>query len=98
MGGAYLLRGDPHLSFCSYDEAQLRFGKGSKIEDNFYVRQDGTCSYFFSTQDIAELAERVGGLEVEECYEIKRQYANRRQQQARYRVWIHAKLVKKNKS
>jgi methyltransferase-like protein 6 len=84
----------PHLTPSSYDEAQLRFGKGSKIEENFYVRQDGTCSYFFSIADIAALALSVG-MEVEECFEIKRQYANRRQQQARYRVWLHAKLIKK---
>jgi hypothetical protein len=81
------------LTRNSFDEAQLRFGKGSKIEENFYVRQAGTCSYFFSTTDLASLA-LSAGLEVEECFEIKRQYANRRQRQARYRVWLHAKLIK----
>jgi methyltransferase-like protein 6 len=82
-----------HGSF-RYDEAQLRFKKGSKLDDNFYVRQDGTCSYFFSIDEVKELAEEAGFV-VEESHFILRQYANRQQRKARYRVWIHAKLVKK---
>ena len=31
-----------------YDHAQLRFGRGHKLEENFYVRQDGTRAYYFS--------------------------------------------------
>ena len=31
---------------------------------------------------------------VEECYAIRRQYANRKQKIARKRVWIHAKAIK----
>lgn len=87
-----------------YDEAQLRFGKGAKLSDNFYVRQDGTCSYFFSEDDLYRLARNAAGgnpeespkwkLEVNECYPILRQYANRKQKSARRRVWMHAKLTK----
>jgi hypothetical protein len=79
---------------CRYDEAQLRFKKGSKLRENFYVRQDGTCSYFFTTDELIQLATSVGFV-VEECEYILRQYANRKQHQARYRVWIHAKFVKR---
>ena len=31
-----------------YDHAMLRFGRGHKLSDNFYVRQDGTRAYYFS--------------------------------------------------
>jgi len=88
VGGRLLLR-----DYARYDEAQLRFAKGSKLGENFYVRQDGTCAYFFSEEELRALAE-TAGLQVEECYYIQRQYANRKQQKARYRVWLHAKFVK----
>ena len=56
---------------CRYDEAQLRFAKGSKLADNFYVRQDGTCAYFFTTEELQKLAANAG-LATEECYYIQR--------------------------
>jgi methyltransferase-like protein 6 len=77
-----------------YDEAQLRFKKGSKLDDSFYVRQDGTCSYFFTIEELGDMMKKVG-FEIEELEYIYRQYANRQQRKARYRVWIHGKFVKK---
>eukprot|EP01038_Epipyxis_sp_PR26KG_P012649 gene12649-16958_t len=87
-GGKILIR-----DYGRYDEAQLRFKKGSKLDDNFYVRQDGTCSYFFTLEEIDSLCVSAG-LRCEESYYIRRQYANRQQKKARFRVWIHAKYVK----
>ena len=80
-------------SNCRYDEAQLRFKKGSKLGDNFYVRQDGTCAYFFTLQELRQRCSAVG-LRAEEVEYVQRQYANRQQHKARYRVWVHAKFVK----
>ncbi|CAM9153748.1 unnamed protein product [Discosporangium mesarthrocarpum] len=120
-GGKILLR-----DYGRYDEAQLRFGPGSRLGDNSFVRQDGTTSYFFSLRDLKGLfcgrAEaRTGtegdrcnpnpnpsaagslldewwgegaGLEVEELYFVKRQYANRGQGVSRRRVWTHGKFRK----
>lgn len=31
-----------------HDHAMLRFSKGHKIEENFYVRQDGTRAFYFT--------------------------------------------------
>ena len=78
---------------CRYDEAQLRFKKGSKLGDNFYVRQDGTCAYFFDLDQLQAMCAQVG-LVQEEAHYVRRQYANRQQKVARHRVWIHAKFVK----
>lgn len=91
------------LSHCiRYDEAQLRFKKGSKLDDNFYVRQDGTCAYYFDISELETMckAGKEGGsgsayLEMEEGEYILRQYANRQQKVARHRVWIQAKFIKK---
>lgn len=91
-GGKLLIR-----DYARYDEAQLRFKKGSKLGDNFYVRQDGTCAYYFDQSELRSLCcgDGVGtGLREEESYLITRQYANRLQKKARYRVWVQGKYVK----
>ena len=48
VGGRLLMR-----DYGRYDEAQLRFKSSSKVDDNLYVRQDGTLTYYFSKEDIA---------------------------------------------
>ena len=55
-GGVLFIR-----DYGRYDEAQLRFKKGSKLDDHFYVRQDGTCAYYFDLEELVVLAESLKG-------------------------------------
>ncbi|KAI9991280.1 hypothetical protein PInf_018927 [Phytophthora infestans] len=72
-----------------YDQAQLRFRSGCKLQENFYVRQDNTRAYYFTTEEIADIFTEAGLVPVENEY-IRRQYANRLHNVVRFRVWVHA--------
>ncbi|XP_034477331.1 tRNA N(3)-methylcytidine methyltransferase METTL6 [Drosophila innubila] len=54
-GGLVLFR-----DYGLYDMAQLRFKPGHKIAENLYMRQDGTRSYYFAEQELAQLFSRNG--------------------------------------
>ncbi|XP_048413683.1 tRNA N(3)-methylcytidine methyltransferase METTL6 isoform X1 [Stegostoma tigrinum] len=49
-GGSVLFR-----DYGQYDHTMLRFKNGHKLGPNFYVRQDGTRSFFFSDEYMAQL-------------------------------------------
>lgn len=66
-GGLLLFR-----DYGIYDMAQLRFKPGHKIADNFYMRQDGTRSYFFSIEYFQSLMETNGFVECSNKYVCKR--------------------------
>ncbi|KAJ0405791.1 hypothetical protein P43SY_003641 [Pythium insidiosum] len=76
-----------------YDQAQLRFKPGHKLQDNFYVRQDNTRAYYFTIEEIERMMERAGLVRVENEY-IRRQYVNRQQNVVRFRVWVHSVFQK----
>lgn len=78
-----------------YDQAQLRFRPGCKLQDNFYVRQDNTRAYYFTTEEVEDIFTSAGLVVVENEY-IRRQYANRQQNVVRFRVWVHAIFEKRN--
>jgi methyltransferase-like protein 6 len=87
-GGKLLFR-----DYGLYDHAQLRFGPGSKLDENFYVRGDGTRAYFFTLEELETLFGNAGFRILENDY-ILRQDVNRKTGFARHRVWIHAKFIK----
>jgi methyltransferase-like protein 6 len=87
-GGIVLFR-----DYGLYDMAQLRFKAGNKIADNFYVRQDGTRSYFFSLAKTKELFESAG-FEVEQNNFIERRTINKKENVNVKRWFIQGKYRK----
>jgi len=78
-----------------YDEAQLRFKKGSKIQDNLYVRADGTMAYYFELNELKEACRQAGFAPVEgRCGYVRVQQTNRSQGKARHRVFVQAVFEK----
>lgn len=87
-GGTLLFR-----DYGLYDMAQIRFKPGNKIGDNFYVRQDGTRSYYFTTDELDELV-RKAGYEVTVNEFIHRKTINVKENVDKDRIFIQSKFKK----
>ncbi|XP_067094451.1 tRNA N(3)-methylcytidine methyltransferase METTL6 isoform X1 [Osmerus mordax] len=91
-GGIVLFR-----DYGLYDHAMLRFKAGNKLGQNFYVRQDGTRSYFFSNELLAELFEGVGFQTVANDY-VLRETVNKKEGLCVPRVFLQSKFRKLDQS
>ncbi|XP_045153616.1 tRNA N(3)-methylcytidine methyltransferase METTL6 [Echinops telfairi] len=80
-----------------YDHAMLRFKAGSKLGENFYVRQDGTRSYFFTDEFLARLFVDTGYEEVVNEY-VLRETVNKKEGLCVPRVFLQSKFRKPPKS
>lgn len=87
-GGIVLFR-----DYGLYDHAMLRFKPGSKLGENFYVRQDGTRSYFFSKEFLAELFEKTGFHCIATDY-VLRETVNKKEGLCVPRVFLQSKFMK----
>lgn len=76
-----------------YDMAQLRFKPGHKIAENFYMRQDGTRSYYFSVDFVEKLFADVGFIVAENAY-VHRRTVNKKEDLDVGRIFVQAKLLK----
>lgn len=76
-----------------HDHAMLRFKAGSKLGENFYVRQDGTRSYFFTDEFLAQLFADAGYEEVVNEY-VFRETVNRKEGLCVPRVFLQSKFRK----
>lgn len=89
-GGMVLFR-----DYGLYDMAQLRFKPGHKIGENFYMRQDGTRSYYFAEQEVGDLF-REAGFEVVTNSYIHRRTVNPKEGIDVPRIFVQAKFRKPN--
>lgn len=87
-GGILLFR-----DYGLYDMAQIRFKPGNKISDNFYVRQDGTRSYYFSVEEIEKLVKAVGLNVISNEY-VHRKTINIKENVDKDRVFLQGKFKK----
>ncbi|KAM6223854.1 tRNA N(3)-cytidine methyltransferase METTL6 [Rhynchocyon petersi] len=76
-----------------HDHAMLRFKAGSKLGENFYVRQDGTRSYFFTDEFLAQLFSNTGYEEVVNEY-VFRETVNKKEGLRVPRVFLQSKFRK----
>lgn len=87
-GGTFLFR-----DYAKYDLTQLRFKSKSFLSDNYYMRSDGTTSYFFTEEIVDELF-TAAGLEKVQLVRDNRMLVNRQKSLRMCRCWVQAKYKK----
>lgn len=78
-----------------YDYAMLRFAPGHKLADHFYVRQDGTRAYYFSTEFLSVLMQNAG-FQVCHLNYVKRDTINKKEGICVPRIFVQGKCLVKN--
>jgi tRNAThr (cytosine32-N3)-methyltransferase len=90
------------------DLAQVRFKKGRYLEENFYIRGDGTRVYFFEKDELVKIwtgenVEASNGEKQSNYFEVidmgvdKRLLVNRAKQLKMYRCWLQGRFHKPEK-
>jgi tRNAThr (cytosine32-N3)-methyltransferase len=105
-----LLKPGGQVLFRDYgrgDLAQVRFKKGRYLEENFYVRGDGTRVYFFDEEELRQIwegkyfqedggenAASNAGFEIVDLAVDRRMLVNRQRKLKMYRCWMQGRFRK----
>ncbi|KAK4888365.1 hypothetical protein LTR27_012733 [Elasticomyces elasticus] len=100
-----LLKPGGEVLFRDYgrgDLAQVRFKKGRYLDENFYVRGDGTRVYFFDEQELREIWSgdqsvddgAAAAFEVRNLAVDRRMLVNRQRKLKMYRCWMQGQFRK----
>lgn len=84
-GGKILFR-----EYSFGDMAQLRFKKNRILDDNFYVRGDGTRVYFFTEEELRTIFTKNNYFIEHKIAIDRRLLVNRKRKLKMYRCWIQA--------
>lgn len=68
-----------------YDLTQIRFKKGRLLDENFYIRGDGTRVYFFTEEEVQDIFKDFNDVKVATD---RRLIVNRQRRVKMYRVWL----------
>lgn len=91
-GGRVIFR-----DYAIYDHAQVRFHMAEdckKVEENLYLRQDGTYSYFFEKEFLSNTFSAAGFETLESEY-VYRRVENKKLNLVMDRIFIQSKFYKK---
>ena len=81
--------------YAENDGAQLKFNSESRISKNFYMRKDGTRSYFFTAEVLNTLMASCNLYpEDDDVRIIERVILNRKKNKNMHRAWIHGRYRK----
>lgn len=78
-----------------YDFGQVNISnKGNrKLKQNFYVKHDGVCVYYFEQEELQKLIEDAGLVKVEGGVHC-RLLQNRKTGLKMYRIWVQGRFYK----
>lgn len=89
-----LLKPNGHLLFRDYgryDLTQIRFKGGRLLDDNFYIRGDGTRVYFFTEEELHEIFGTA--FKTVKVATDRRLMVNRQRKLKMYRIWLQAHFI-----